>query len=95
MTMNVLLTSSGRRTYLVDYFKQALEGKGLVFASNSAMSPALMRADGYGISPLIYAEEYIPWLLSFAEEHEISLVVPLFDVDLPVQLKPRPWSARL
>lgn len=87
--MNVLLTSSGRRTYLVDYFKQALEGKGLVFASNSAMSPALVRADGYGISPLIYSEEYIPWILSFAKEHSIGLIVPLFDIDLPVLAKNR------
>jgi len=82
--MNVLLTSSGRRTYLVDFFREALNGKGLVFASNSVMSPALKRADGYGISPLIYSEEYIPWVLDFCETHEIGLIVPLFDIDLPV-----------
>jgi len=87
--MNVLLTSSGRRTYLVDFFREALNGKGLVFASNSMMSPALKKADGYGISPLIYSGEYIPWVLDFCETHEIGLVVPLFDIDLPVLAKNR------
>ena len=82
--MNVLLTSSGRRTYLVDYFKEALMGEGLVFATNSCLSPALTAADGYGISPVIYSEEYIPYLLSFCREHTIGLLVPLFDIDLPV-----------
>jgi len=82
--MNVLLTSSGRRAYLVDYFREALKSEGLVFASNSVMSSALMRADGYGISPLIYSKEYIPWVLEFCREHQIGLVVPLFDIDLPV-----------
>ena len=39
--MNILLTSAGRRTYLVDYFKEALcmAGlTGLVHAANSAVS---------------------------------------------------------
>ena len=33
--MNILLTSAGRRTYLVEYFKEALAGHGKVYASNS------------------------------------------------------------
>lgn len=33
--MNILLTSAGRRTYLVEYFKKALGGQGKVYASNS------------------------------------------------------------
>ncbi len=33
--MNILLTSAGRRTYMVNYFKDVLNGKGKVFASNS------------------------------------------------------------
>lgn len=82
--MNILLTSSGRRTYLVDYFKKALSGKGLLFASNSVMSPALLNADRSVITPLIYSEEYIPFLLRYCCENEIGLVVPLFDIDVPV-----------
>ena len=86
-TMNILLTSAGRRTYLCDYFKQALkrlpEG-GLVFASNSGLSPALLHADRSVISPLIYSEEYIPFLLELCRNERIGLLVPLFDIDLPV-----------
>lgn len=82
--MNVLLTSSGRRTYLVEYFKEALHGEGLVFAANSTKSPALLAADGPVITPLIYSAEYIPFLLSFCKENRIGLLVPLFDIDLPV-----------
>lgn len=87
--MNVLLTSSGRRTYLVEYFRQALDGRGLVFAANSVLSPAMMCADGSAVSPLIYSEEYVPWLLEFCEKNGIGLVVPLFDVDLPVLARSR------
>ena len=82
--MNVLLTSSGRRTYLCEYFKKALGNEGLLFAANSCMSPALLAADGFGISPLIYSDDYIPWLHSFCKENKIGLIVPLFDIDLPV-----------
>ena len=66
LPMNILLTSAGRRTYMVDYFKQALHGTGLVFAANSQMSPALSRADGFFLTPIIYSEEYIPFLLENA-----------------------------
>ena len=33
--MNILLTSAGRRTYMVEYFKEVLNGNGEVHASNS------------------------------------------------------------
>ncbi|MDO4962094.1 MAG: ATP-grasp domain-containing protein [Eubacteriales bacterium] len=82
--MNVLLTSAGRRTYMVDYFKEALSGKGLLYAANSQMSPALTRADGYFISPIIYSDEYIPFLLGKCRELKVDLVVSLFDIDVPV-----------
>ena len=82
--MNILLTSAGRRTYMVEYFKKALRGEGLVFAANSAMSPALEAADGHFLTPLIYSSDYIPFLLNKCRELEIGLVVSLFDIDLPV-----------
>ncbi len=82
--MNILLTSAGRRTYMVDYFKEALRGEGLVFVANSVMSPAMYRGDGHFLTPLIYHEEYIPFLLKLCREQRISLLVSLFDIDLPV-----------
>ena len=80
--MNILLTSAGRRTYLVRYFKEALSDGSLVFASNSELSPALCEADGYRIMPLIYSESYIDQLLDFCREQDIRMIIPLFDVDV-------------
>ena len=62
--MNILLTSAGRRTYLVRYFKEAQTDGSLVFAANSTMSPALMEADGHVLTPLIYEEGYVDFLES-------------------------------
>lgn len=82
--MNLLLTSAGRRGYLVDYFKEALAG-GKVYAANSdSRAPAFSAADGHVVTPLIYEEDYIPFLLSYCREKEISLLISLFDIDLPV-----------
>lgn len=85
--MNILLTSAGRRTYLVEYFQEVLKGKGKVYASNSTFSPALNTADDYVISPLIYDDNYIPFLLNFVKENNIKIIISLFDVDLPVLAK--------
>ena len=82
--MNILLTSSGRRSYLVHYFKEALDGKGLVHASNSVWSSALEIADKAVITPLIYSENYVDFLLEYCHKNGISVIVSLFDLDLPV-----------
>ena len=86
--MNILLTSAGRRAYIVDYFKQC-EGIDKVFASNSEYTIALKRADGYFISPLIYDATYIPSLISFCQEHDIKALLSLFDIDLLVLARHR------
>lgn len=81
--MNILITSVGRRTYLVEYFKKTLENKGEVHASNSsAISPALKAADKSVITPLIYDKEYIPFLLKYCKENKIKMIISLFDIDL-------------
>ena len=82
--MNILLTSAGRRTYMVNYFKEALRGEGLVYVANSAESPAMRAGDVSFLTPLIYSEEYIPFLLEKCREYRIDLLVSLFDIDLPV-----------
>ena len=82
--MNILLTSSGRRSYLVDYFREALDGKGLVHASNSTWSSALEVADKAVITPLIYSDNYIDFLLDYCKKNEINVIVSLFDIDLPI-----------
>ncbi len=84
---NILLTSAGRRTYLVNYFKKALEGKGLVYASNSKLTYTLTQADKYLLTPNIYDDNYIDFLLNYCQKENISAIIPLFDIDLPVLAK--------
>lgn len=87
--MNILLTSAGRRTYMVDYFKRALDitGGGKVYASNSILTNTLLSADGYTLTPNIYDVDYIGFLIDFCESKNISAIISLFDIDLPILSK--------
>ena len=81
--MNVLITSVGRRAYMVEYFKKALGENGKVFVSNSDDNTvAFERADDYVITPLIYDEKYIPFLLQYCKRNSIDFLISLFDMDL-------------
>lgn len=82
--MNILLTSAGRRTYMVEYFKEALAGKGKVYASNSVLTYTLKQADEYIVTPNIYDEGYISFLVSYCKEKHIDAIISLFDIDLPI-----------
>ncbi len=83
--MNILLTSAGRRSYLVKYFKEALGDTGLVHAANSSsLSTAFLYADKTVVTPLIYDDEYIPFLLNYCKENSINAIISLFDIDLMI-----------
>jgi len=82
--MNILLTSVGRRSYIVAYFKDALKDIGQVHAANSENTYALNIADNSVITPLIYDEEYIEFLINYSRNNNISAIISLFDIDLPV-----------
>jgi carbamoyl-phosphate synthase large subunit len=84
--INVLLTGVGRRTYLINYFKEELRiVGGKVFASNSSpLAPALYEADEFIISPLAHDENYESFLLDFCKKNRIDLVISLFDIELPI-----------
>lgn len=83
--MNVLLTSVGRRAYMVKYFKEAIGENGQVHVCNSDdLTVAFHYADKSVISPLIYDENYIPFLLHYCEENKIDILLSLFDIDLLV-----------
>ena len=78
--MNILLTSTGRRTYMVKYFQEALMGKGLVHAANNVLTYSLTQADRYVITPDIYDEAYIDFLIDYCVREKIDALVPLFDI---------------
>lgn len=86
--MNVLLTSVGRRSYLVDYFKKALNGNGLVIGANSDIDTSAMQVVDKAFEvPNVNSDNYIPTLLDICKSENISLVVSLFDIDLPYLAK--------
>lgn len=88
--INFLFTSAGRRSYLIKYFQNALAGNGKVHAANSSkISTALQAADQSVITPLIYDDQYIPFLLRYCKDNRITAIIPLFDIDLPVLARSR------
>jgi carbamoyl-phosphate synthase large subunit len=88
--MNVLLTSAGRRNYLINFFREALQGKGHVFAADSsAEAPALQEADKAFVVPLASDSEYIEKVLQVCRQNKVGLLVSLNDLELPVIAKHR------
>ena len=83
--MNVLVSCAGRRSYLVDWFRAAVAPGGRVVAVNSVVeSTALAAADSAYVSPPLADAGYVDFLLDVCWREEIGLVVPVFDLELPV-----------
>lgn len=84
-TTNILFTCAGRRNYLINYFKEALNGNGLVLAADSQLSaPALVDADVAIQVPSIYSGEYINMLKDLIVKHRIDAIISLNDLELPI-----------
>jgi carbamoyl-phosphate synthase large subunit len=83
--MNILFTCAGRRNYLINYFKEALNGDGLVIASDMQVSaPALIDADIAVKVPAIYDENYIPTLFNIVKANNVQAIISLNDLELPL-----------
>lgn len=82
--VNILLTSVGRRKYLVKWFKEAGNIGKVHVGNNDIVSDAFWAGDERVHTPNIYDKNYIPFLLDYCRDNEIKAVIPLFDVDLPV-----------
>lgn len=83
--MNILFTCAGRRNYLINYFKEALNGEGKVFATDMQLTaPALVDADVALQVPAIYADNYISTTLDIVKKHQIKCVISLNDLELPI-----------
>ena len=71
--MNILFTCAGRRNYLINYFKEALEGIGKVFVTDMQQNaPAMMDADISIQVPEIYNEYYIECIKNIVEKNNIK-----------------------
>ncbi len=83
--MNILLSSVGRRGYLVKYFKEALGSDGQVWgADNSPCSPAFTYCDGTAIVPEVKKGYYPQALLEICQKNGIDVAIPLIDPELEV-----------
>lgn len=83
-TINILITTVGRRTYIIDYFKQALAGEGKIIATNSIYTHTLSHADDFVITPSFYSDEYISTILEICKKNAIDAVISLLDADAKV-----------
>jgi carbamoyl-phosphate synthase large subunit len=86
--LTVLFTGAGRRVELLRAFRAArtalgLEGK-VVATDLDTLAPALYAADAYELVPPSAAAGYVRTLLGICRAHEVDLIFPLIDNDIPV-----------
>jgi len=95
--MNILITCAGRRSYLVDYFKEALlpfGGKVHVFNTDSD-SAAFWQADVRVLSPFATDPGYAAFLENYCTSNDIRAVLSCMDVDLGILAEAKDKFARL
>lgn len=83
--MNILLLSVGTRNKIVQYFRENLEGKGNVIATDcSELAPALYEANKHYIVPKITDDAYIQVILDICKKENISGVLSLLDPEISI-----------
>jgi carbamoyl-phosphate synthase large subunit len=84
--INILFTCAGRRVALMESFRQAVKGLGLkgklIATDVSSASPACHVADVAEMVPPAGRIEYIPSLLNLVKKHNVSLLLPMTDLDI-------------
>ena len=75
----VLFTCAGQRVDIVAEFKRA--GARTVATDVDRLAPALYHADAHAFVPRVDDAGYVAALRELVHEHDISLVVPLTDLD--------------
>jgi len=86
--INILFTCAGRRNYLINYFKEALNGNGKVIAGDEQlMAPAMVDADIAIKLPSIYDDHYISELLEVVKNNSVNAIISLNDLELPILSK--------
>lgn len=77
--MNILLSSVGRRNYLVSYFQEALKGKGKVLAIDAdPNAAALQAADEAFVAPRFNDPNYLKFVLDICRMREVTLLISDF-----------------
>ena len=88
--MNILFTCAGRRNYLLHYFKDAVKPDGMVIAADmQSTAPAMAVADKAFVVPSLYDAGYIDKLLDICGREQVTALVSLNDLDLPILARAR------
>ena len=88
--MNILILSVGTRDKVVQYFKKALDGEGVVVASDcSELAPAIYEADKYYIVPKITDKRYLEVIFQICRDENIDGVLSLIDPELSLLARHR------
>lgn len=85
-SLNVLISSVGRRQYLLDWFRSAGEELGvhveLIGADNDPYAPAMSSADARVILPRVDEADYADSLVNACKIHGVHLYFSLHDYDI-------------
>lgn len=82
--MNVLLSSVGRRGYLVKYFRSAVLPAGKVIATNCvADTTGMLAAECRYVIPEAGDPKFVDALLSVCKDHDVGLLFSLHDWEAP------------
>jgi len=88
--MNVLLTCAGRRNCLVRYFREALDGRGKVYAADANLdAAALQEADQGILVATVDQPGYFNALKDICERYQVRLLISLNDLELPLLARRR------
>lgn len=83
--MNILFTCAGRRSYLLNYFKQELNDSDLIFATDMSISAPAMAVADVAITVLpVYEQGYVDSLLEICKTNSIDALISLNDLELPI-----------
>lgn len=84
--MNILLSSVGRRPYLVRWFQEALEANNLegevIAADYDVNAPSQGFADRFLQAPAVTDSSYKTWLASALSEYSVGLAISINDFEL-------------
>ena len=80
--MNILLSSVGRRSYLVNYFQEALGTDGLVVVTNSIPdTQGILVSEKSYVVPEASNPEYLDTLIDICKCNKIQMLFSLHDLD--------------
>ncbi|MDR1384610.1 MAG: ATP-grasp domain-containing protein [Planctomycetaceae bacterium] len=83
--MNILFSCAGRRNYLIRFFREALNGTGMIIATDMNLhASAMIEADAAEVVPEVYAPDYIDKLIEICCRHKVQTIIPLNDLELPI-----------